>query len=283
MHIKTTDFNLDHTLDCGQVFRWRRSGEWWEGVVSGHTIRARQEGSDLIVDTELDRDRVVRYFRLDDNMQDIYASINRDLVMDDLINSFRGLRLIRQQPWECLVSYMSSSCRSIPNIKASLLNLCRQYGSDIGGGEFSFPDAEVLAQTTESRLRQTGLGFRAPNILGAAKLVDSGGLDIDAPYELEYGLARRMLMDIKGIGPKIADCVLLFAYDKMEAFPVDTHILSVMEEHYGSFLKGPKSRRGESIVQFAQNYFGHYAGYAQQYLYYSRIWENNAVPIGCCL
>ena len=280
MHIRTKDFNLDSTLDCGQVFRWQRSGEWWIGVVRGHIVRARQDGFDLMVDTSLDRDSIVRYFRLDDDMAIIYSRINTDPVMDDLIRRFRGLRLVRQQPWECLISYMASSRNSIPNIKNSISNLCRQYGDDLGG-DFSFPTAEVLAQTTENRLRETKLGFRSANILEVARKVDSGELDLGAPFELEYREAKELLMGVRGIGPKIADCVLLFAYDKLEAFPVDTHILSVMDEHYGRFLVGPKSRQSSIIGEFARSYFGQYAGYAQQYLFYSRISGDSAIPVNC--
>jgi len=274
MHITTNDFNLDSTLDCGQVFRWQRSGEWWTCVLRGHIVRARQDGCDLVVDTGLDRDSIVRYFRLDDDMPEIYSRINTDPVMNDLIHRFRGLRLIRQEPWECLISYMASSCKSIPNIKDSISNLCRQYGDDLGG-DFSFPTAEVLARTMENRLRETKLGFRSANILEVARKVDLGELDLGAPFELEYGEARELLMGMRGIGPKIADCVLLFAYDKLEAFPVDTHILSVMDEHYGRFLVGPKGRQSGIIGEFARSYFGQYAGYAQQYLFYSRISSDN--------
>ena len=280
MHIRTNDFDLGSTLDCGQVFRWKRSSEWWTGVVRGHIVQARQAGSDLVVDTGLDRDSIVRYFRLDDDMAGIYSRINTDPVMDDLIHRFRGLRLIRQEPWECLISYMASSRNSIPNIKNSISNLCRQYGDDLGG-DFSFPTAEVLAHTTENRLRETKLGFRSANILEVAKKVDTGELDLEAPFELEYMEARELLMGMRGIGPKIADCVLLFAYDKREAFPVDTHIFSVMNEHYGRFLVGPKSRQNDIIGEFARSYFGQYAGYAQQYLFYSRISGDSAIPVSC--
>ena len=273
MRIITNDFDLNSTLDCGQVFRWQLSGEWWTGVVRGHLVRAKQDGNELIVDSSLDRDSIVHYFRLDDNLTVIYSRINTDSIMDNLIRRFRGLRLVRQEPWECLISYMASSCKSIPNIKASISNLCRQYGDDLGR-DFSFPAAEVLARTTENRLRETKLGFRSANILNVAKKVDSGELDLEAPFKLDYRAARELLIGMRGIGPKIADCILLFAYDKLEAFPSDTHILSVMDEHYGRFLGGPKSRRGDIISKFARSYFGQYAGYAQQYLYYSRISNN---------
>jgi N-glycosylase/DNA lyase len=213
-------------------------------------------------------------------MPGIYGRINTDPVMDDLIHRFMGLRLIRQEPWECLISYMASSCKSIPNIKDSISNLCRQYGDD-QSGDFSFPTAEVLARTSESRLRETKLGFRSANILEVARKVDRGELDLGAPFELEYREAKELLMGVRGIGPKIADCVLLFAYDQLEAFPVDTHILSVMDEHYSRFLVGPKSRQSGIIGEFARSYFGQYAGYAQQYLYYSRISGDSAIQVNC--
>lgn len=276
--IKTEDFNLDYTLDCGQVFRWQRSDEGWIGVVGGHIVIARQKAEVLIVDSDLTRDRIIHYFRLDDDMQDIYSQINKDPIMDELIQRFRGLRLIRQEPWECLISYMASSCKSIPNIKDSISNLCRSYGEDLGG-YYSFPTAQTLAQTTESQLRKTKLGFRAVNILEVARRVEAGDLDMETLFSLDYKQAREMLMGIRGIGVKIADCVLLFAYDKMGAFPADTHILSIMDEHYNQYLKGPKNRMNSIIGEFARDYFGHYAGYAQQYLYYSRIADDPGLPV----
>jgi N-glycosylase/DNA lyase len=276
--IKTEDFNLDYTLDCGQVFRWQRSDGGWIGVVGGHIVRARQEAEVLIVDSDLSRDRIIHYFRLDDDMQDIYSQINKDPIMDGLIQRFRGLRLIRQEPWECLISYMASSCKSIPNIKDSISNLCRSYGEDLGG-YYSFPTARSVAQTTESQLRKTKLGFRAVNILEVARQVDAGHLDLDQPFNLDYDEAREMLMDIRGIGHKIADCVLLFAYDKIGAFPADTHILTIMDEHYNQYITGPKNRRNSIIGEFARDYFGHYAGYAQQYLYYSRIVDDPGLRV----
>ncbi|MCK4937398.1 MAG: DNA-3-methyladenine glycosylase 2 family protein [Methanosarcinales archaeon] len=280
MYISTSNFNLDYTLDCGQVFRWQRTGEWWVGVVAGYVIHVRQVDGGLEVQTSLSRDSILRYFRLDDDMLRIYSTIKRDTVLEALIHKYRGLRLIRQEPWECLVSYMASSCKSIPSIKDSISNLCRQYGDDLGG-HFSFPSAEILAHTTENHLKQTKLGFRARNILEMARLVDQDGLDLGAPFEMEYEEARKLLMGVRGIGPKIADCVLLFAYDKLEAFPADTHILSVMQEHYGQYLGGPVSRLNDTIGQFARSYFGPYAGYAQQYLYYSRISTDSPLSADC--
>lgn len=278
MIIKTEDFNLDYTLDCGQVFRWQRSKEWWIGVIQGQFVQARQNDDELLVKTNVSRDRICDYFRLDDDMAHIYQFINKDAILEGLIMRFRGLRLIRQEPWECLISYMASSCKSIPNIKDSISNLCRLYGQDMGG-YYSFPTAGSLACTTESQLRKTKLGFRAANILELAKCVHAGDIDLELPFRLEYEDAREMLMGIRGVGPKIADCVLLFAYGKLEAFPADTHILSIMNEHYSQYLKGPKNRLYNATGDFARSYFGNFAGYAQQYLYYSRISRNNALPM----
>lgn len=273
--ISAENFNLDYTLDCGQVFRWQQCDGDWIGVVGGHMVRARQEGETLIIDSDLSRDRIIHYFRLDDDLQDIYARINKDAVMARLIKRFRGLRLIRQDPWECLVSYMASSCKSIPNIKDSISRLCRLYGDDLDG-YYSFPTVQSLSQTTETQLRKAKLGFRAVYILEAARRVDAGDLDLEKPFTQDYEDARGLLMEMKGIGPKIADCVLLFAYDKMGAFPADTHILSIMREHYNTYLQGT---RRTGIGTFARNYFGNWAGYAQQYLYYSRIAGNTGMTL----
>lgn len=278
MKIPTKDFDLRLTLDCGQVFRWQHVDGWWVGIVGGRIVRVRQTGAELEVDTKLSRDAIIRYFRLDDDMPDIYRRINKDDIMDGLIRRFRGMRLIRQEPWECLISYMASSCKSIPNIKDSISNLCISYGEDIGG-YYSFPDARSLACTTEQQLRRTKLGFRAVNILKAAQCVEQGLLDLGLPFELDYPAAREMLMRVRGIGPKIADCVLLFAYEKLEAFPADTHILSVMNDLYGHYLEVPQHRLSDAIGKFAREYFGTYAGYAQQYLYYSRISGRSELPV----
>lgn len=183
--------------------------------------------------------------------------------MEMAVEMYRGLRLVRQEPWECLISYMCSSASNIPRIKNVIENICRNYGSEIGAGYFSFPDPEQLARVSEIELRNCGLGFRAPFVIEAAKAVASGKLNLSRLKRIGYQAAKQELKTIKGVGDKIADCVLLFSCDKLEAFPVDTHIKQYMQQIYFNSNKVTD----ESIRSFASEYFGRYCGYAQQYIY----------------
>ena len=265
--IHTDNFNLDHTLSCGQVFRWEKK-DWWVGVVNGAVIRAKQKGSELWIDSGLDEEFVRDYFRLDDNMDEIYSEINKDELMDSLIRKYRGLRLIHQDPWECLVSYICSSNNTIRNITSSIRRMCECFGREIERGYYSFPTPSDLSGLELCDLAQCRLGFRAQRVLDIASRVANREFDLDAIKELSYKEGRRELMKIKGVGGKIADCVLLFAFGKLESFPVDTHIEHIMDRFYSENWKGvKKSKKRDEIAAFAFGYFGRYCGYAQEYLY----------------
>lgn len=264
--IDATDFNLDFTLSCGQVFRWEKN-EWWTGVVNGAVIRAKQEGTELIIDSPLDKKFIRDYFRLDDNMEKIYASINRDEKIALLLQRYRGLRLIRQDAWECLVSYICSSNNTIRNIKNSIRRMCECFGSEVESGYYSFPTPEALAEIELCDMEQCRLGFRAPRVLKIASMIANNEFDLYGIKDLPYGEGHKELLKIEGVGNKIADCVLLFAFGKLESFPVDTHIEHIMERFYGSRFKSSKGKKREEIAEFARRYFGEYCGYAQEYLY----------------
>jgi N-glycosylase/DNA lyase len=264
--INTSDFNLDLTLSCGQVFRWEKT-ERWTGIVNGKLIRAGQNGAELVIDSTLEKKFIRDYFRLDDDMGKIYASINRDEKIDSLIGKYRGLRLIRQDPWECLVSYICSSNNTIRNIKNSIRRMCECFGEKIDGGYYSFPAPESLSELHLCDMEQCRLGFRAPRILKIASMVAKNEFDLHGIKNLSYEEGRRELTKIEGVGNKIADCVLLFAFGKLESFPVDTHIEQIMERYYGGKFRGSISKKREEIAGFARDYFGEYCGYAQEYLY----------------
>ncbi len=265
--IDTEDFNLDHTLSCGQVFRWKKNG-WWTGVVSGEILRAKQEGNELIIDSPLGEKFIRDYFRLDDDMKKVYSEINKDNLMDSLIEKYRGLRLIRQDPWECLVSYICSSNNTIRNIKNSIRRMCECFGKEIEDDYYSFPVPEALSEIELCDMEECRLGFRAPRVLEIASRVASHEFDLYRIKDLPYQEGREGLLKIKGVGGKIADCVLLFAFGKLESFPVDTHIEQIMERFYGEHFKNAKkSKRREAMADFARGYFGRYCGYAQEYLY----------------
>lgn len=265
--IYTEDFNLDHTLACGQVFRWEKN-EWWSGVVNGAVIRAKQEGSELIIHSSLEEKFIREYFRLDDNMQRIYSEINRDELMDSLIRKYRGLRLVRQDPWECLVSYICSSNNTIKNIKKSMASMCECFGREIEKGYYTFPVPEAVAELELHDMKRCRLGFRAPRVLKLASMIADREFDLYAIEKLSYKEGRKELVKIDGVGNKVADCVLLFAFGKLESFPVDTHIEHIMDRFYGDNWKhAKKSKKREAIAGFARDYFGEYCGYAQEYLY----------------
>ncbi len=265
--INTNDFNLDHTLSCGQVFRWEKN-DCWTGIVNGAIIRAKQEGAELIIDSSLDEKVIQDYFRLDDDMEKIYTSINRDEKIAPLLWKYRGLRLIRQDPWECLVSYICSKANNIPKIKNSIKHICECFGNEIETGYYTFPSPDVLAEVKPNEMKQQcRVGFRAPDILNIADMIVNHEFDLYGIKDLSYREGRKELMKIKGVGSKIADCVLLFAFDKLESFPVDTHIMQIMNRFYGENFKGPKSKKKEEIAEFAREYFGKYCGYAQEYLF----------------
>jgi len=265
--IKTSDFNLDLTLSCGQVFRWEKS-DCWTGVVNSTVVRARQVGNELLIDSFL-KEKVIRdYFRLDDDMVKIYESINKDQEIASLIRKYRGLRLIHQDPWECLVSYICSSNNTIRNISNSIRHLCECFGREIESGYFSFPAPEELMDARLCDMAKCRMGFRTPWVLKVAGMIANNGFDLARIKCLSYHDGREELAKIDGVGNKIADCVLLFAFGKLESFPVDTHIEQIMDRFYGNNWKNiSKSKKRDKIAEFARGYFGKYCGYAQEYLY----------------
>ena len=292
------DLNLNHTLDCGQVFRWEREGvdmdrcegmdgrlgervdglvdecDWWVGVVDGNVIRARHdiESGTVFVDTSLSRESVASYFRLDDDLSQILGSIDKDRYIRVTIQRYYGLRLIRQDPWECIISYMLATASSIPTIKKRISLLSRMFGdridTDVGGEYYSFPDTASLASASESDIGNCKLGFRAGRIQKAAQQVADGEFCFDELFEMDYPDARAQLMKIKGIGEKVADCILLFSFDKMESFPVDTHVRQVVEKYYTGDEYFGDNMTNHKMGEWGRRYFGEYCGYAQEYLYY---------------
>lgn len=266
------DFNLDYTLDCGQVFRWENISGVWKGVVQGDVVRAWQDSQTglLHIDSRLPEDFFHNYFRFDDNLDNILNAVNKDEYMDAAIHSYKGMRLIRQDPWECLISYILATAWSIPNIKNGISKMSRIFGEEIAEGYYSFPKPASLAMACDSDLCDCRLGFRTNRIRKAAAQVVDGDINLDELLELDYKDAKKNLMKLDGIGEKVADCILLFAFEKMEAFPVDTHVEKVIRTYYGNheFFKNGMTKT--KIGTWGRLYFGKYCGYAQQYLFYQK-------------
>jgi N-glycosylase/DNA lyase len=266
-------FDLDCTLSCGQLFRWEPCDGWWWGVVRGRLIRVRQDGSVLEFDG-CDTASLRHYFQLDLDLDAVLASVNRDPVIGAAILRHRGLRLVRQEPWECLISYICAQNANIPFIKRMIRSLALAFGDPIMGASdtatHAFPTPGVLAEASEQEISGCTLGYRAKYVLDTARAVASDPGWEDGIRALDYEAARARLQEFRGVGPKVADCVLLFAFGMFEAFPVDVRIRRVMYRQYlqdACETNSLSCREYETISRFARDYFGAYAGYAQEYLY----------------
>ncbi len=282
-----TPFSLEHTLSCGQVFRWEKIGEWWYGVVGEKAVKVRQIGGRLLFQgfpEKVDAQFIENYFRLDDNLPLILSRINKDRHIDRAIQVFYGLRIIRQEPWECLISYLCATNANIPAIRKMILNLSKKFGRKItldNHDFYTFPKAEDLAQADSEEIQKCKLGFRAERVLKVSRMIKEKEFDLEALRKMDYKEAKGKLMSLPGVGHKVADCVLLFSLGKLEAFPVDVWmkriILKLYPEHFEPCFvkkvlakKSITSKEYERISSFGRNYFGEYAGYAQEYLFHFR-------------
>jgi len=273
-------FNLGFTLCCGQVFRWEKKGEWWYGVVKGKVFKIRQRGHELEFEN-IDEDFIRDYFGLNEDLEKIANQIAKDRNIKEALKEFKGLRIVRQDPWECLISYICATYKNISAIKHMLLNLSQKFGEKVtfNGNEFyTFPVPARLATATSTDLKKCGLGYRVSYVYETAKKVHENVFDFERLRNLPYEKAKKELANFPGVGLKVADCVLLFSLGKLEAFPVDVWIkraiLRFYSKHFSSdFLEkiGEKSLTSSQYAKlnmFGRSYFGEYAGYAQEYLYH---------------
>jgi N-glycosylase/DNA lyase len=273
--------DLDVTLCCGQVFRWDKRGDWWYGVVGDKVFKIRQQNTELEF-ANADEKFVEHYFGLDDDLQEIRDRIGRDKNIKTALREFWGLRIIRQDPWECLISYICATYKSIAAIKQTLLKLSKRFGGRMtldGYDFYTFPTPEKLANTTESGLAACGLGYRTKYVLETSKKIYENDFDLEGLRKMSYQQAKKELFSLSGVGLKVADCILLFSLEKLDAFPVDVWIKRAILKHYAehfpnAFIKklsGQESLSNseyERLNEFGRNYFSEYAGYAQEYLYH---------------
>jgi N-glycosylase/DNA lyase len=269
-------FSLDQTLGCGQVFRWDRTDDgWWYGVISERVIRIRQVGMRLMFEGA-PASFITHYFSLDVDLLPILSSIDRDPFIHTAISQCSGLRLIRQPKWECLVSYICSTNSNIPTIRRRIASIAQQFGKTIefeGNTYYAFPEPSSISCGGYDGLTECRLGYRQPYVFDTSCSVTDEKCWEETIHMLPYEDARRELMKLKGVGPKAADCILLFAFQKYEAFPVDVWIRRIMQQNYLPDLSANSPLTGreyEIIRRFAREHFGEYCGYAQEYLYAAR-------------
>jgi N-glycosylase/DNA lyase len=243
--------------------------------VGNRVIRIRQD-DDRLEYSGAGRRFITHYFSLDTDLTEIVSSFDRDPVIHAATKHCHGLRLIRQPPWECLISYICSTNSNIPMIKKRIEYLSKRYGTPLkaeNGTLYGFPDSDRLTKSCDTALSECRMGYRGPYVKKTACSIT----DVDAwehsIASLSYPDARRELMKLQGVGPKAADCILLFSFQMYEAFPVDVWIRRIMREHYLPSLQSEgalTSREYTTILAFAKKHFGKYCGYAQEYLYAAR-------------
>lgn len=268
------DFSLIHTLECGQFFRWDKVGDWYYIMCFDTLTKIRQKGNTLHYITRPDKSSefISQIFRLDDDLNRIIDEINKDDLIASAIKRYRGLKIMRQEPFECLISYVCSANSSIPNIKNKLNKMAELFGEEIeldGYIQHTFPKPDELASASLEQLKKRKIGYHSKYIKDVASAINSDDINLCELSKMSYRDARDKLLKVfrgKGVGEKVADCVCLFSLEKLEAFPVDIWVERIMREYYF----GGKKPSKKEISQFARDYFGNYAGYAQQYLYHFR-------------
>jgi N-glycosylase/DNA lyase len=262
--VDAPDFNLAVTLASGQVFHWGPQGAGYFGLIGNVPAYIEQHGDRLV--TNADPALVSRYFALDHPLPEIYRSFPADPAMAAALDFCRGMRIIRQPAWECLATFITSSMKQVAHIAQISHTLRTRYGVAAGNtGAFAYPAPSRLAALREQDLRACALGYRAANLLKTARMITSGEIDLEAIHSLPDDQARAALCRLAGVGEKVANCVLLFAYERVRAFPIDVWIERVLRQHY---FTGKRKVTAGKLRDFCREYFGEYGGYAQQYLFH---------------
>jgi N-glycosylase/DNA lyase len=278
-------FDLAASLESGQAHRWRKHPapaedengvDWYASVVRGNFIKIRAISGGMEFRSAPGPEDAVaplllRYFRLDDDLNHIYAEICQDQRVAGMVARYSGLRILRQEPWEALIAFICSANSNLARIHQNMERMAESFGDPLeldGAVRHTFPTPNQLVEAGEAELRRLGLGFRAPYVDKTTRRVVEGRLDLDYLVRAPYAEAKELLMECPGIGPKIADCIAVFALEKLEAFPIDVWVRRALGEWY--FSDQQKTPPDRVLLEWAHGYFGRYAGYSQQYLFHGR-------------
>jgi N-glycosylase/DNA lyase len=304
--ISAPNFDLAMTLDSGQVFHWEKIDNGFLGAIGDQPIYLEQRGEVLHAkvasaslragalyepeasrcvgepgqDAHAARQLIRNYFALDHPLAEICASFPDDPVMNAARSYCRGLRIIRQPRWECLATFITSSMKQVAHIRQISKALRQRFGSEDKITNYvthTFPSARRIAQSSEKRLRECALGYRAKNLLATAQLVSSGQVHLESWAALSDVDLRIRLCALPGVGAKVANCVMLFAYERPRAFPIDVWIERILKRQY--FPTKRKMTAGQ-LRRFSETYFGDHGGYAQQYLFHhARVAGKRAIEV----
>lgn len=263
--------NVDHSINSGQVFLWEKFGTKWYGV----------NGIDILLVDESNPKRIQSYqesnydlFRYSDDFDKIIRTISKDRIIKKAVKKFPGLRLLRQDPFQCYISFIVSANSNIQNIRLTLQRLAKKFGDKTTFDKkefYLFPEPKKLANATKTELLSCGLGYRAPFVRDAATRVMDSKIDFDYLKKSDYHAAKESLLEVYGIGNKVADCILLFSLEKLEAFPLDRWIIRSLQQYYPEKFsfegKTITDKKYQSLHEQIVQYFGPYAGYCQQFLF----------------
>lgn len=271
-----SDFELAHIFECGQCFRWQKERDGsYTGVTKHGVLNVKKINDSKIIvkgtfakseDEETIKCEIADYLDLNCNYSEIKNILKKD--DENMVNAIAygyGIRILNQDPWEMLISYIISAANNIPRISKTIENISKSYGKKLIHEEkeyYLFPTPEELSKASVEDLRKLNLGFRDKYVYNATKLVVDNKINLEQIMSMDYLNAKKELMKIDGVGEKVANCILLFSMRKTEAFPVDTWIKKVMSQLYN------ESKDIKKISKFAEEKYGKYGGIAQQYLFY---------------
>jgi N-glycosylase/DNA lyase len=253
--LKVDNFSLDHTLACGQVFRWYKHEGFWHGFINREPVKISQNGDTLSFDGKIKPKHIIEYFNLDLDYVKVIKTFPNNRILIIALKKYWGLRIVKQEPFECLMSYILSSQNNIKRINGMVNELSRRFGKKkkFDGREvYAFPTLKDLKGCSKADVQACRLGFRDRYLDDAVTKIASKEVKLEKISKMPYAKAMTELLKIKGIGNKVANCILLFGYNKYEAFPVDVWIERIMRKYF----PGKDAK-----------YFGKNAGFAQEFLY----------------
>jgi N-glycosylase/DNA lyase len=268
------NFDVKHTIESGQPLTFLADCDWKKNrfsyVENGKKVTFKVSGSPSNMTLTLARgapnsiEDAVQRFRLNEDLSSVYGKINTDKFMHSAISQYKGMRLTKNDPWETTVCFVLSQYSNIKRIKQNVRSVVDTFGTKTVDGSTRFPTSEELSAASEKQLRGLGLGFRAKYLKNAAEYC-TNNIDLDRLGRKEYSLLKDSLMEIEGVGDKVADCIALMGYGRLEAFPIDVWVKRTMEKAY---FKG-KEQKIADIHEFASDQWGKHRGYAQQYIFHS--------------
>ena len=261
--------DIDNSINSGQVFLWEKDGTDWYGINGQDVLKINKNGIVKSI-----RNSKTNFFRKNDNMEEIIKSISEDKTVKKAVKEYEGLRLFRQDPFQCMISFIISSNSNIQKIKNSLEKITKKFGTQIkiqNKEFFLFPNPEKLANASIKEIKKCGVGYRAPFIKQASKMIVLKKINFEYLEKCDYEEAKKNICVIPGIGNKVADCILLFSLNKLEAFPLDTWMIKILEKYYSNQFniktKTITEKQYQILHEKIVNYLGPYCGCAQQFLF----------------